>query len=731
MYHAHEPPAGLVRPRRGRSSGVVLVRVRRVLRSRLSTVDRWGVLALAATALLAVTTPAEAHPAPIARQRAAAIVARMTLDEKITELHGIRTSDHYRYVPGVDRLGIPPLLVTNGPAGVGPGDVTQPKATALPAPISLAATWDTAAARRYGDIEGAETADVGRTLLEAPDINIARVPQNGRTFEAYGEDPYLAGQLAASDVRGIQSHGVLANVKHFLGNNQEADRFTVNDAIDERTLHEIYLPAFQTAVADGHAASVMCAYPKVNGTFNCENPDTLGGILRGAWGFDGFVTSDFGAVHSTVPSALAGLDLEMPTGQYFGDDLAAAVRDGRVPMSVVDDKLVRRFTTMIEAGLFDRPATTSPIPQARDGEQARRLATEGTVLLKNDDAGTTPLLPLSAGALHSVAVIGPYGGAATTGGGGSSKVDPLYTVAPVDGIRAKLGGRATLSYTDGTDLDRAAAVARSADVAVVMVGETESEGHDRPGLALPGGQDALIGAVAAANPHTVVVVKSGGPVLMPWLASVPAVLEAWYPGEEDGDAVADVLFGDAEPGGRLPVTFPARESDVPANTPAQYPGVNGTATYSEGVFVGYRHYDDAGIAPLFPFGFGLSYTTFSYRDLSVRPQPDGQVAVSADVTNTGHRAGAEVDQLYVGDPSTPGVAEPPAQLHGFARVTLRPGETRRVSFTLDRRAFAYWDAAGHGWQVAGGGYRLLVGSSSRDVRLSASITLPGGPVPGP
>ena len=650
--------------------------------------------------------------------RATAIVAHMTLDEKITELHGIKTSEHSRYVPPVDRLGIPALLVTNGPAGVGPGDVTQPKATALPAPIALAATWDVSMADRYGDIEGTETADVGRNLLEAPTVNIARVPQNGRSFEGYGEDPYLAGRLAVHDIRQIQRHGVLANVKHYLGNNQEASRFTINDDIDERTMHEIYLPAFEAAVKDGKAASAMCAYPKINGTFNCEDPATLNGVLKHDWAFDGFVTSDFGAVHSTVPSANAGLDLEMPTGKYFNDDLKTAVQNGQVAMATINDKLIRRFTKMIQAGIFDRPATTSPIPAEADGKVARQLAEESTVLLKNDRT-----LPLSASSVHSIAVIGPYAGAAKTGGGGSSRVDPLYTVSPVDGIKARAGAGATIGYDDGTDTTSAAALARRSEVAVVMVGDDETEGHDRTGLSLGGNQDALVGAVAAANPRTVVVVKSGGPVLMPWLSKVPAVLEAWYPGQEDGNAVAAILFGAVNPSGRLPVSFPRAEGDVPASTPAQYPGVDGTAHYSEGVFVGYRHYDAKNITPLFPFGYGLSYTRFSYSHLRIRRGTGGTVTVGADVTNTGRRVGGEVAQLYVGDPSSSAVPEPPAQLQGFQKLTLAPGRTGHVTFTLPRRAFAYWDTTSHGWRVAGGAYRIMVGGGSRDIRLRGGLGL--------
>ena len=652
-----------------------------------------------------------------ARVRAAAVVAQMTLDEKITELHGIQDSQHKRYVPGIPRLNVPPMRITNGPAGVGPGDDPQQlPATALPAPIALAASFDTGLAREYGNVTGAEARDLANSLVEGPDINMARVPVNGRTFEGYGEDPYLAGQLSAADIQGIQHNGVIAEVKHYAANNQEADRFKINEIVDDRTLHEIYLPHFEAAVKQGHAGSVMCAYPQVNGAFSCQNDTLLQTVLRGQWGFDGFVQSDFGAAHSTVPSALAGMDLEMPTGAYYGDAMKTAVQSGQISESTIDTLLVRRFTVMIEFGLFDHPLTSSPIPATRDGSFARTAAEQGTVLLRN----TGNQLPLSAAKLHSVAVIGPFAGAAKTGGGGSSHVDPLYTVTPVAGIQQRIPG-ATVSYSDGSDPAAAAALAARSDVAVVMVGDDETEGKDRPSMALSGNQDQLVAAVAAANPHTVVVVKSGAPVLMPWVKQVPAIVESWYPGEEDGNAVAAVLFGEVNPSGKLPITFPAAAGDVPAHTPQQYPGVNGTAVYSEGLDIGYRWYDAKNIAPLFPFGFGLSYTTFRLSHLRVSPTLDrsGQVTVSVDVTNTGTRAGADVAQVYVDDPAAAG--EPPLQLKGFQKVSLRPGQTTRVCLQLDRRAFSVWDTASQSWRTVPGEYHVRVGDSSANLPLSAGV----------
>jgi beta-glucosidase len=652
------------------------------------------------------------------------IVSQMTLQEKISELHGIRNGEHLRYVPPLPRLNIPALVITNGPAGAGPGDtVTQQPATALPAPISLAATWDTDAAHLYGVIVGSESRDLGNGLVEGPDINIARVPQNGRTFEAFGEDPYLTGQIGAAEIEGIQSQNIIADVKHYVGNNQEQGRGTINEIIDERTLHEIYLSAFEAAVRQANVGAVMCAYPKVNGNYNCENDPLMNQILKKDWGFQGFITSDFGATHSTVASALAGMDLEMPTGNYWGSALEQAVTSGQVPMSVIEDKLRRRFHAMMELGVFYNPPPQTDIPADKNGAIARRIAEEGMVLLKNQGN----LLPLDAANLHSIAVIGPFAGAASTGGGGSSHVVPLYTVDPEKGIQDRAGSAVQVTFADGSDATQAAVLAKSADVAIVMVGDNETEGSDHA-ITLDGNQDQLVEAVAAANPRTVVVLKSGSAELMPWANTVPALLEAWYPGEEDGNAVAAVLFGDVDPSGKLPLTFPQQLADLPASTTEQYPGVNGEAQYSEGVFVGYRHYDQEDIQPLFPFGYGLHYTTFDYNNLQISPgsvssNGTGSVTVDLDVTNTGGLAGAEVAELYLGFPSTTAVPQPPKQLEGFERVELNPGETGHVRLVLDGRSISYWDATKHDWAIMPGAYNVMVGASSRDIRLQGTFSV--------
>jgi beta-glucosidase len=652
--------------------------------------------------------------------RAHQLVSRMTLDEKIAQLHGIQDASHYRYVPGLPRLGIPPLQVTNGPAGPGPGGAGQQKpATALPAPIALAASWDPELAYSYGRVAGEETRLLGSSLLEAPDVNIMRIPQGGRVFENYSEDPYLTSHIAVATIQGIQSTGVMANVKHYEANNQENHRGSINEIIDERVLHEIYMPAFEAAVKEGHVASLMCAYPRLNGLYNCENAPLLNGVVRKEWGFNGFITSDFGAVHSTVPSALAGLDLEFPTGIYFGEALRKAVESGQVPVSVIDQMLIRRFATMMEFGWFAPQSKSLPIPVLQDGAVARNIAEQSMVLLKNDGN----LLPLDRNSIKSVALLGPFAVRPMTGGGGSSHIIPLYSVTPYDGIDAQLLSQTPLTVLDGSNLDAAVAAARKASIAIVMVGDDETEGRDHS-IELSPAENQLIMAVAKANPKTIVVLKSGSAVLMPWLKDVPAVLEAWYPGEEDGNAVADVLFGKVNPSGKLPMTFPRSVDDTLAAHPDQYPGDGVTVHYSEGLDVGYRGYQAYGVTPLFPFGYGLSYTSFKFNDLKATMQPGrGHVIVSFRVTNTGKRAGAEVAQLYLDFPPIADGDEPPLQLKGFSKVMLKPGQSKIISLNLDPRAFSFWSVTGHTWQIALGTFHVKIGDSSAKMPLRASLTI--------
>jgi beta-glucosidase len=658
-------------------------------------------------------------------QRANLLLHAMTLDEKITMVHGVDPrpiKGYVGYVPANPRLSIPALRLADGRAGVGNGakDVTL-----LPAPIAATASWDTALLHTYGEVLGDEEWRKGTNVSLAPSIDVVRVPEWGRTFESYGEDPYFNGQMAIAEIQGIQSQGPIANANMYLTMNQEDDRFKEDSVVDRRTLHEIYLPPFEAAVKEGHVGTVMCAYVKTNGTYSCENPYLLNNLLKKQVDFQGWVMSDWGATHSTVASANGGLDQEMPGDKYYGSALKAAIQNGQVSITTLDEHVRRILVTMFRYGLFDKEQTGTWDSYVRTPAHAAfslRAAEQGTVLLKN--AGN--ILPL--GETQSVAVIGAAGGVKpkVSGGGSSGMVAP-YVVTPVEGIRKRLGGRARVSYADGSDPAKAAEVARTADIAIVFVNTDDSEGEDRPNLELPNHQDELVQAVATANPNTIVVLHTGGPVLMPWVEKVRGLIEAWYPGQEDGNAIAVILYGDVNPSGRLPLTFPRSATDIPTSTKEQWPGVNGNSTYSEKLDVGYRWYDANHVEPLYPFGYGLSYTTFRLSDLVVTPKRINEVdsgkniQVSLRVTNTGKRAGAEVVQVYVEQPEQNG--EPPRQLRAFAKVTLTAGQTQKVTLGLNGRSFSIYDTELHRWKVPGGNYGIMVGTSSRDLPLHGNVVI--------
>ena len=711
-------------------------------------------LAAAAAAMFSPVLAARAEPAtPTARtssevaagggspsgsvqsidQRVDALLSQMTLEEKVQLMYGVarpRGVHSVGYVPGISRLGVPPLLLSDGPVGVKdscfgeiyPDNCQLGQSTALPATVSLAASFDPGVAHDYGQVLGRDARARGVDVLYGPAMNIVRVPQGGRNFEYFSEDPYLTGQLATAWVKGLQGQDVAAQVKHYALNNQELDRHESSSNADERTIREIYLPAFHDAVTEGGAYSLMCANNKVNGTYNCENTQLLGEILKGEWAWPGVVGSDYAATNSAIGSVNGGLDQSF-TGLDWGKwyrQLPDLVRQGEVSEALIDLHVRRVLTMMFSLNMFGGRSPAGPVDVAADGAFARTTAEQGTVLLKND----RNLLPLDASAVHSVAVIGTYADQALTGGGGSSQVLPYYSVSPVQGIKNRLGPGATVTTGHGSDLGQAATLAKNADVAIVVVNDTEKEGQDRPNINLPGKQDQLVATVTAANPRTVVVLNTGGPVTMPWLADTHALLEAWYAGEEDGNALAAVLFGDVDPSGRLPVTFPVNLAQDCCHTPPRYPDQNSVYDYSEGLQVGYRWYDAQRLDPLFPFGFGLSYTTFRYSDLDVTPRttrPHGKIRVSVRVTNTGSRTGVATPQAYLGFPAS--VGEPPHRLVGTAKVQLRPGQSKLVSMTLTERAFSYWSTDAHNWDVAPGEYTVSVGSSSRDLPLTRSVRM--------
>jgi beta-glucosidase len=679
-------------------------------------------------------------------KKAKALVAQMTLEEKIQQMHGAAPSMEMtdeavaklfedakqdpslllmpRRVDSLARLKIPTMRVVNGPSGVGTGDhFPQMPATALPSPIALAATWDVVSANEFGKIQGSETLLLDNMVMQAPSMNIARVPQGGRVFEGFGEDPYLAGQIAVNSIKGIQREGAMANAKHFAANNQETNRLSINEIIDERTLREIYLPAFEASVKLGKVASVMSAYNKINGSYCSENDWLLHDLLKKEWGFKGFVYSDFGATHSTVASALNGLDLEMPNGVYFGDSLLLAVKNGKVPESVLDEKLIRRYSKMYEFGFFDQKVKTGEIPAAKNGAVSRGIAEKAIVLLKNEKN----ILPLDARQIKSMALIGERIEKAEAGGGGSSHVVPLYTVSPLQGMQHKAGKQVKITTSNGANLTEATQVAKNAQVAVVMLTLLTTEGMDNE-IVFTKAQNELVEKVAAANPNTVVVIKTGSSVILPWATRVPAIVEAWYPGEEDGNAVASVLFGEVNPSGKLPLSFPKKLSDLPASTAAQFPGVNNVVNYSEGIFVGYRHFDQRNIEPLFPFGHGLSYTAFDFKNPKVTQKGSGTdyqeaLALELEVTNTGKVPGTEVVQVYLGLPATADTPQAPKKLAGFTRVELKAGETKHITIPVSGRSLSYWDVKTKGWKLAKGAVNVQIGSSSRDIRLQKKVDI--------
>ncbi len=705
------------------------------MRTQITLIARLALGMAIAFAMVSCGRPAVRQPwmnkSLSAGQRADLLLHAMTLNDKIALVHGVSPQPikgYGGYVPPNPRLGIPALKLADGRAGVGNG---AKNVTLLPAPICAAASWDTALMNAFGRVLGEEEWGKGTNVALGPTMDIVRVPEWGRTFETYGEDPYLNSQMAVAEIKGIQSQGPIANANMYLTMNQETNRGHIDSVVDERTLQEIYFPPFQAAIQQGRVGTVMCAYVKTNGVYSCENPQLLNEFLRKDAGFGGWVLSDWGATHSTVASAQAGLDQEMPNGHYYGQALKTAVEKGHVSLATLDEHVRRILVTMFRQGLFDKQQPGNWNTNVQSKEHAtfsRKAAEEGMVLLKNEHN----ILPLSGAS--SIAVIGADGGTKPRAEGhGSSNVVPPYVISPLDGIRKRAGAQAHVSYSDGSSLTQAAKIARAAGTAIVFAGTLEAEGTDRPNLALPWGQDRLISTVAAANPHTIVVLNTGGPVLMPWIKHVQAVIEAWYPGQEDGNAVAAILFGDVNPSGKLPLTFPRSAAEIPTHTAQQWPGVDGKSTYSEKLDVGYRWYDAHHIQPLFPFGYGLSYTTFRLSHLTVSPtkltaagnQLSEDVTAQVSVTNIGHRAGSEVVEAYVQQPAKNG--EPPHQLRAFAKVFLKPGETKSVSLVLSPRSFSIYDTKANAWVFPAGSYPILVGDSARYLPLHADVTVAPDP----
>jgi len=674
------------------------------------------------------TCPWVNSTAPIA-DRVNQLMAAMTPLQKTAVLHGNDAASPYiGNMSAVPALCIPATGLQDGPSGVGDG---LGGVTAMPAGVNAAATFDAGLVQQYGSAIGNEFARKGANVALGPTINIARDPRWGRNFEAFGEDPYLAGKLATADVKGLQSWGVMAQVKHAAVYNIElgAARATPADnaIVDARTMNEIYLPAFQATAAEGAAASMMCSYNLINGIYACESDAALNKGIKQAANWGGFINSDWGAIHTTVASANGGEDMEMPGGGFFGQGLINAVNAGQVTQARFDDMVRRVLTQMFAFGMFNKAPIGSPtatVTNASHVATARKVAADSAVLLKNANNA----LPITS-ATTSIAVLGGDAVAPQTTGGGSATVSSSGGANPIDAIRSRAGAGVNVTFVEGAgehtsapNIAAAVAAARAAQVAVVFASYSTQELTDLTSIDLQAQQNDLITQVAAANPRTVVVLNTGSAVTMPWINNVAGVIENWYPGQEFGNAIASILFGDVNPSGKLPVSFPKSLADVPAHTAQQWPGANNQIQYSEGMNVGYRWYDSQAIAPLFPFGFGLSYTTFSMSNLQVGARDaNGNFSVTATVTNTGSKAGAQVAQLYVSQPAANG--SPPKQLKGFQKVNLAAGASATVTFPMTNRDLAHYDTATSKWVTNAGAYPIRVGDSSTNLPLTGTVNV--------
>ena len=659
------------------------------------------------------------------------LVARMSLEEKASLLSGA----DFWHTKAVERLGIRPVMVSDGPHGLRKQDdkadhlgVNESiKAVCFPAACASTASFDRSLVRQIGEAIGEECRHEQVAINLGPAINIKRSPLCGRNFEYMSEDPYLAGEMAADMIRGIQSKNIGTSVKHFAANDQEHRRMSSDSVVDERTLREIYLPAFEAAAKKGKAWTFMCSYNSLNGTYVNENKWLLTDVLRGEWGFDGYVMSDWGAVSDRVKGVQAGMDLEMPGSGGVNDaEIVKAVREGRLDEKDVD-LCVERILTVNQRYLDHADPETTPWDREADHELAGRLAADCMVLLKNEGN----ILPLKDG--EKIAIIGEFAKKPRFQGGGSSHINCFRVTGLLDAVADKAGITYAQGYTAGSEETdealqaEAVAAARAADKVIVVAGlpdSFESEGYDRSHMRMPANQNALIEAVAAVNPRTVILLYNGSPVEMPWADRVQGIIEGYLAGQNVGTANRAVLWGEVNPGGRLPETFPMRLEDTPCWL--SYGGEGNTAVYSEGIFVGYRYYGKKRMPVRFPFGYGLSYTSFEYGNLrlsSGRIRDTDTLKVSVDVTNTGSVAGKEVVQLYVSDRESEEVFRPVRELKGFEKISLAPGETKTVSFELDKRSFAYWSTAVHGWHVETGVFDVQICRNAEEVILSVPVTV--------
>jgi len=699
-------------------------------------------------------------------ERAALVVKELTLDEKILLLHGTGMSDlgpvsplaaqsngGAGYVVGIPRLGIPAIQMADAAYGVTRGAKNGRYSTALPDDLAGAASWDPEAAYEYGALIGRELRAQGYNVSLGGGVNLAREPRNGRTFEYMGEDPILAGTMVGQVMRGEQAQHVIGDLKHYALNDQESGRNAVNVNIDRRSMRESDLLAFEIGLRESNAGAVMCSYNRVNGDFACENKYLLTDALKRDWNFKGFVMSDWQGTHSTAKASAAGLDHEEPGEIFYGDAMKKAVESGNVPLAEVDEHVHRILRSMFASGVIDDPPKKSAVDVKGGLAVAQKIEEQSIVLLRNEHSQ----LPLEVSKIASIAVIGAHADVGMISGGGSAQVDPpggnaimppgeggpkwhahiWFPTSPLKAIRAQ-APHAKVQYDPGANPDAAAALAKTADVAIVFAYQWESEGMDLDSLSLPERQDDLIAKVAAANPHTVVVLETGSPVTMPWAEQVSGILEAWYGGSRGAEAIARVLFGEVNPSAKLPITFPKSEADLPHPSIVKPPPESTTrghdpdawrtiasglpafqTTYDEGLKVGYKWYDAEKKQVLFPFGFGLSYTTYTYSNLKVTPGKS--VHLNFTVTNTGNRAGAEIAEVYAVLPESAG--EPPKRLVGWSKVKLNAGESKEVAIEVDPEYLSIFNVERNAWQLIPGDYTFLVGGSSQSLPLKESVNL--------
>lgn len=697
------------------------------------------------------------------RERAIELVQAMSLDQKIAQLHGgMKTIDIYnidmeemenlseeeyeemmtqlrveRHVLGDEDLGIPRMRITNGPVGVGMGDgYPSPKATALPMTIALAASFDQDLAYEYGDLIGSETRTLGQHVLEGPAVNMHRTPIGGRNFEYISEDPYLTGVMGTEITKAIQDNDVIAMGKHYVANDQEDERFRHNVSLDENVLREIYLLPFEMLVKDGNIASIMSAYNRIRGVYGTEYHYTLTDILRGEWGFEGYVQSDFWSTRSAAPSINAGLDLEMPDAKWLNEDnIKAALNDTSLEERAIDRALIRRFTQMFRFEQFDWEYNPGEIDAEAHGQKAREIGAKGAVLLKNDDQ----LLPIDAKETGNLLIIGQskFAEHACIGGGGSSKVDPLYTVDPVTGMKdviEEIGANTEVNAffvsDDLSNIEEAKTRVKEADRVVIMAGIVASEGFDLQKPELPNNQNQMIEELLTTREDAIIVLKDSTPVLMPWESKAKSILEVWNQGTEDGHVVADLVLGQKNPSGKVPQTYAKKEEDLLYyNRPERHPGIEGGAgypeiEYSEKLNMGYRWYQSQAIEPLFAFGSGLSYTTFEMENLKVEKQGNEQVKITGSVKNTGKMDGQEVIQVYV---DIPVEGQPPKRLIAFEKVSVKAGAREDFEIVIDQEAtnhpFGVWDVSARDFVIKPGQYTIYVGNSSQDDRHQEIINL--------